>query len=352
MSTQFPINIFYPRKGKRGIVLNVQKEWSTSQLLQTVFSEMPHWKSQNTSNQQLLLINKHNCIVKNLQVCSHGDFLYIISADDEDDEFLEKFIQKSAKQMLQSEHQIKFTDFLNQEQQATLNAFYEKASKDPEKPVQGFHDYIWNLLKDVSKKPDSGIPLCTLTTKYIIQVCPYIETAERGRMEKFVGFLKDLFLVDNQACVCFLEQLVEHPDWNVFMLLKCPFVDVRSAFISLVIGCIKKLSPKYDEKYVLEDDDGKTTGVKRQKSLVVKYMDSVLALMEKTCFQYNKNCAELFQLLSEFTLIGSSERRYFIEREVISAMLKMLIDKQVITKKSSGFTVKKSIISAYPHKEV
>lgn len=216
--------------------------------------------------------------------------------------------------------------------------FQDKNIFDPD-----YFDFLWSVVKldqsapvtDATLAPDMAHPTMRaieLGTRFIVETLSHAK--DKGNLPSYVAHLKTLFSRHVPASRWLLERLESDITWVEQLLLICPGPEAREPFASLLVHALTLLAPaeriKYNEEEPVEttpmkveedsDDDGDDSNDDEERlrptSIVVRFLQSYLYLLEDGMQKYWKNFDHYFMVLRDFALIGDEERQLLLAKHV------------------------------------
>ncbi|KAK4884213.1 hypothetical protein RN001_000484 [Aquatica leii] len=199
-----------------------------------------------------------------------------------------------------------------------------------------YFNFIWQICGYIPQtispiQSDITQKAAQLSTSFFIET--FIHAKEKPTMVQWVELVTKQFNACQDACVWFLEHMVEDTWWPMQVLLKCPNQMVRQMFQRLCIHVIQRLKPSHSSLYLVIDDEAKEgkkveiidanikTELVGNASCVTKFVKTLLSLMEHGAKAHLKHLTEYFGFLYEFSRMGEEESKFLLAAGAINTMV-------------------------------
>lgn len=188
------------------------------------------------------------------------------------------------------------------------------------------------LKYDVEEKDlenDWAFKNIVLDTRFVFEtLCHAKESETYGA---WIKQLKSLYQNHIPACKWFLGNFLAQGTLLKELVLECSVERIRIGLAELVGHILKTLSP-YEHSFFMEREiakqqvkvktrDGREElemrDVLRCTAIVPRFMDQLLDLLEDSR-NYWRKFKQYFLIIRDFALLGSHERRFLLDRELIS----------------------------------
>ncbi|KAK5649017.1 hypothetical protein RI129_003909 [Pyrocoelia pectoralis] len=199
-----------------------------------------------------------------------------------------------------------------------------------------YFNFIWQICGYIPQtispiQPDITQKAAQLSTSFFIET--FIHAKEKPTMVQWVELVTKQFNASQDACIWFLEHMVDDTWWPMQVLLKCPNQMVRQMFQRLCIHVIQRLKPSHSNLYLSVDSDPKEdkkmdakegsikTELIGNASCVTKFVKTLLSLMEHGAKAHLKHLTEYFGFLYEFSRMGEEESKFLLVAGAINTMV-------------------------------
>ncbi|XP_024517218.1 probable ubiquitin carboxyl-terminal hydrolase FAF-X isoform X1 [Selaginella moellendorffii] len=118
------------------------------------------------------------------------------------------------------------------------------------------------------------------------------------------------------ACRCFLNTLVERPQWVQDFLLRCPVEEVRQAFAALLVHALKTAVNIYQGNVFYVDNCGR-----QQDALHVDAMVDTLVILLREAASPKSYLQQYFQVLLDYVKLGPYPRLHLLRKAVVGHLV-------------------------------
>ncbi|GBG68284.1 hypothetical protein CBR_g2831 [Chara braunii] len=156
----------------------------------------------------------------------------------------------------------------------------------------------------------------TLATEFLMRVLLHTHSSVREELHLWKKMIARLLDGSPTACKCFLETLVERPNWLRQYLLKCHVDDVRQTFVAMLVHALRCCVHFLRGSSCLVDAAGRRQDILRVDAMI----DALVSLLPEASGA-KTFVSQYFLVFLEYARLGPSQRLHLLQKGLVGQLI-------------------------------